>query len=445
MGLLSVMASNPQRSVCLVTYTTEYRTGGPRLARVAETLAAEKGHRGLGVLLRRVESKREFLEAIASVAESGDAIGELHFVGHAGMYGPMFRTMAHPEQMSPHEWRTLDIPFSPGAEAYFHACRTARWFAPFFARTFGVAAHGHHHYTTFSLRPDRFQWEGLGGGGSDPLYLIGCAGRKSHGLMGSVRKYAGLASAEPMKRYESRPVGLESTYDGLAPLYDEAFADIRVRTDEWRWLDERIPTDGQQTVLDIGCGNGALLDALSARYGRGVGLDSSSEMLTHARARCAHPHTTFFTVEGPRIPLEDDSVDIAISLLSFRYLDWDPLMAELRRVLRPGGRFLVVDMVTAPPTLKQLPRAVLDSLRAATRRRRRPAYARALSRLVADPRWGTMLHYNPIRAEHEYVWYLESRFPGRQVEVLNIGSHAKILAFDTGPIEAGVVEPQRFP
>ena len=58
-----------------------------------------------------------------------------------------------PEQFSPHEWRTLDLPFAPDGEAFFHACRSARWFAPFFARTFNVPASGFHWYTTVSLDP----------------------------------------------------------------------------------------------------------------------------------------------------------------------------------------------------------------------------------------------------------------------------------------------------
>ena len=36
-----------------------------------------------------------------------------------------------------------------------------------------------------------------------------------------------------------------------------------------------------------------------------------------------------------------------------------------------------------------------------------------LARLVEDPRWKKMLAYNPIRAEHEYAWYFQGRFPGR--------------------------------
>ena len=51
--------------ICLITYTTEYRTGGVKLARVAETLAAERSTTGTHVRLRRVESKAAFVAAIA--------------------------------------------------------------------------------------------------------------------------------------------------------------------------------------------------------------------------------------------------------------------------------------------------------------------------------------------------------------------------------------------
>ena len=308
-----------------------------------------------------------------------------------------------------------------------------------------MSTYGHHSYTTFSANPDIFKWDAWSAEPGQPLYLIACPGRKSHGFLASAKKYLGAAKAEPMKVYEPQVVGEEATYQAVAELYDEVFSDIRVRGDEWRWLRNHIPHDVDQTVLDIGCGNGALLDALAPRIGHGVGLDASPAMIEKAKARCGRHSMAFHQVDGPNIPLEDRSVDLAISLLSFRYLDWDPIMSELRRVLRPGGRFLVVDMVTAAPALQEAPRVVFDSIRGALQRRLKPDFAQALERLVHDPRWATMLHYNPIRAEHEYVWYLESRFPGRKVETLNMGTHARVLAFDSGPIEAGLVSPQSFP
>ncbi len=435
--------------VILVTHTTLYREGGAKFARAAATLAAEKAaaRPDADVRLVAVESKRDFVDALAAVRRAGAQLVELHFLGHSGMYGPMFRTAAMPEQFSPYEWRTLAIPFAPGAEAFFHACRTARWFAPFFARTFGVPASGYHWYTTVSLSPRAFKWERLGDpAGTAPLYVIGCKGRKSHGLAGAALKYAGSGAAEPLKRFLPEDPKGDPSYDAIAPLYDEVFQDIGVREDEWRWLAARLPADGTARVLDIGCGNGALLLKMAGGIGAGVGIDASGVMIGLARHNArSEPRLDFQVVREPMLPFPDGSFDVVTSLLSFRYLDWDPIMNEIRRVLRPGGRILVVDMVTAPVQTVELPELVRAKVRQVASTFRHKRFHAALARLVADPRWQTMLSYNPIRAEHEFRWYLESRFPGRRVERLNVGWHARVLAFDSGPLAPGSVAPQSYP
>ena len=56
-----------------------------------------------------------------------------------------------------------------------------------------------------------------------------------------------------------------------------------------------------------------------------------------------------------------------------------------------------------------------------------------------------MVRHNPIRAEHEYRWYLESRFPGRNLEVLTVTMHQRVVAFDSGPLAKGAHEPMAFP
>jgi len=430
-------------NVCLITYTTRYRTGGAELERVAETLARAKRGHGPEVRLHKVESKAEFVAAIDGIRGEGRHIEELHFIGHAGMYGPMFRTSAMPEQFSPHEWRTLSIPFAKEASAFFHACRTARWFAPFFARTFGVRAWGYHWYTTFSSATDRFRWA-LSGDGD--LHLLGCPGKKSHGLLGSAAKYLGLVQAEEMKAFDPEIVGDEATYEQVAALYDAVFQDIRVRRDEWEWLSNQVLDAEGLRVLDIGCGNGALLDALSPRIASGVGVDRSPAMIALAKRRHSKSsNLAFERVTEPALPLPDQSVDVVVSLLSWRYLDWDPIMAEIRRVLAPGGRLLVVDMVTATPRFTDLPAIIRTSMKSLTTQWRNRPFRKALRSLVKDPRWTRMVQYNPIRSEHEFVWYFESRFPGRKVETLNVGRHARVLAFDSGPLPTGEVAPQSYP
>lgn len=425
-------------AITWIGYTTKYREGGAELERSAKTLATRLERDGHQVRLDRVESKREFVDAV----QSCPSIRELHFVGHAGMYGPMFRTTSMPEQFSPHEWRELKIPFADGAEAYFHACRTGRWFAAFFARTFHVPCSGYHWYTTFSASPERFVRPKKSG----ELFVIGCKGRKSHGLRGSLIKYAGFARAEALKRFEP-PKESDSggSYDDVAELYAATFADIRVRADEWRFLSAHLPTT-RVDALDIGCGNGALLRQLGPRLRSGVGVDASLGMIRLAREENeSNEKLRFEVIDGPRLPLEDKSVDVVTSLLSFRYLDWDPLMGEVMRVLRPGGRLLVVDMVTAPVKTRQLPELLLTKAKTWLNDRRYPAYQDARAKLVAHPGWREMLAYNPIRAEHEMVWYLESRFPGRKVERLNLGLNARVLAFDSGPLHGDWFAPQSYP
>jgi SAM-dependent methyltransferase len=430
----------------LILYTTLYREGGDKFARAAQTLADDKrrAHPEAPIHAAAVESKADVVAQLHRAREQGTPITELHFIGHSGMYGPMFRTRAVPEQFSPHEWRTLEIPFAPGAAAYFHACRSARWFAPFFARTFGVPAYGYHWYTSVSLRPDRFRWERLSTRRDPPLYVLGCPGRKSHGLPGTLSKYL-TGAAETMKRFDPVPPEGDPTYDSIAALYDEVFEDITVRADEWRWLESRFPREPVR-VLDVGCGNGALLLQLGARVAHGTGVDASAGMIERARRRAAGvPHLDFVHVDGPVLPFADASFDVVTSLLSFRYLDWDPLMNEIRRVLRPGGRLLIVDMVTAPVRWRETPLLLASKARGYLQRLRRRDFARRLRHMVADPRWQTMLRYNPIRAEHEMTWYLQSRFPGRAVQKINVGWNARVLAFDSGPLQPGVTAPQSYP
>ena len=65
---------------------------------------------------------------------------------------------------------------------------------------------------------------------------------------------------------------------------------------------------------------------------------------------------------------------------------------------------------------------------------------------MSDPRWKDMLRYNPIRAEHEYRWYLASRFPEGMVEVLNVAPQTREGAgLRPGPLQPGWVPPQSYP
>lgn len=436
----------PENQVIVIVYTTIYRKGGHQFPVVAATLARNKKAAGFDgeIILEAVESKAAVRHVFETVKDAGKSIREFHFVGHSGMYGPMFGTVKFPEQFSPFEWENLEIPFAENGEAFFHCCRSARWFAPFFARTFGVRAHGFFWYTTFSRDPKKYKYAGDSAEGD--LYTIGCKGRKSHGLGASVVKFAGMMPAEEMKAFDPAPPTGDTSYNHVAELYDAAFQDIRVRRDEWKWLDEHLPSSSDIAVLDIGCGNGALLNALSGRIGSGEGVDESSGMIEQAKKRNASiPKLNFSVIDGPRLPFADASFDVVISMMSFRYLDWDPLLAEVKRVTRPGGKFLILDMVTVPVGFGEYPKFLSDKLRTMFGQKSNAEFNKNLARLVSHPDWKKMLEYNPIRSEHEMKWYLESRFPGQPFEILNIGWNARLVAFDSGPVENAVEVKMSYP
>ena len=436
----------PFNDVIVIVYTTLYRKGGHQFPVVAQTLAREKKEEGFKgeIVLEAVESKREVLHIFDDLKRSGKRIKEFHFVGHSGMYGPMFGTVKFPEQFSPYEWETMEIPFAQDASAYFHCCRSARWFAPFFARTFNIRAHGFFWYTTFSRSKAKYKYAGDSADGD--LYTIGCKGRKSHGLGASVLKFAGFMPAEEMKSFKPEPPTGDPTYNHVAELYDAAFQNIRVRRDEWKWLAEHLPESRDTDVLDIGCGNGALLNALEGRIRSGTGVDESAGMIAQARKRNQGiEKLSFSVIDGPILPLPDASFDVVISMMSFRYLDWDPLLSEVKRVTRAGGKFLILDMVTVPVAAREYPKFLSDKFRTLVGQKTNKEFNANLARLVQHPDWKKMLEYNPIRSEHEMKWYLESRFPGRKVEILNIGWNARLIAFDSGAVEKGVEVKLSYP
>ncbi|OWL98506.1 hypothetical protein B7435_24795 [Mycolicibacterium peregrinum] len=440
--------------VIWVAHTTHYRGGSAEFAVAAATMARELAatHPDAEVIVSGLHRKADFTAQLTRLSETGRVIDELHLISHSGMYGPMFGSTDWPEQFSPHEWRSMAIPFTATGRAYFHACRTARWFAPFFANVFGVPAFGNRNYTTVSTRKDRFSWAGRRPVSRPDLYLIDAPGRKSHGPLGAARKYLGAAAQPPVLSMPD-PTGAVGSYDPVAELYDRAYADIRVRGTEWRWVSERAAHARAELgrglrVLEIGCGTGALLRALDddGVLDFGIGVDISSGMLAQARNRGRHRSRLRFTpVNGPQLDLPDDHVDVVICFLSFRYLDWDPVMAEIRRVLAPGGQLWVIDMVEHPIRVRELPVLARSALEHVRTRRARPQFAADLTALTGHRAWREMLRHNPIRAEHEYRWYFASRFPGTKLRLLTATPSQRVMAFDSGPLDKGLTAPLTYP
>jgi SAM-dependent methyltransferase len=106
------------------------------------------------------------------------------------------------------------------------------------------------------------------------------------------------------------------------------------------------------TVLDIGCGAG-VDSILAARKvgptGRVVGVDMTEEMVVKARRNAIAAgvaNTEFHAAEADSLPLSDGCVDVVVSNGVFNLcLDKPRVLAEVFRVLRPGGRIQMADIL----------------------------------------------------------------------------------------------------
>ncbi|MFE9928671.1 class I SAM-dependent methyltransferase [Streptomyces sp. NPDC005533] len=94
-------------------------------------------------------------------------------------------------------------------------------------------------------------------------------------------------------------------------------------------------------ILDVGCGSGPLFGALRERGAVVSGFDASAGMLELARRRLGDSADLQVADLGGPLPYADDTFDDVVASLVLHYLeDWGPALAELRRVLKPGGRLI---------------------------------------------------------------------------------------------------------
>lgn len=103
-----------------------------------------------------------------------------------------------------------------------------------------------------------------------------------------------------------------------------------------------------ERVLDIGSGPALLLRDMAMTVGvkgRAIGFDMSPAMLAMGRARCSDlPWVDFQEGEAGSLPFDDESFDVVVSTQVYEYVADIPMaFAQVNRVLRPGGRFVIVD------------------------------------------------------------------------------------------------------
>jgi arsenite methyltransferase len=109
-----------------------------------------------------------------------------------------------------------------------------------------------------------------------------------------------------------------------------------------------------ETVVDLGCGRGADVlraAALIGPNGLAIGVDGNRSMLEKARERAAAtPHARFVQGDLAAVPLPSRGADVVVSSCAVNHApDKGAVYREIHRLLRPGGRFAVADVVAEAP------------------------------------------------------------------------------------------------
>lgn len=151
-------------------------------------------------------------------------------------------------------------------------------------------------------------------------------------------------------------MGTDWKHDAAVADGFEAYDDLPERVLGYPTVFDRLDAarDDVRTVLDYGCGPGKVTLRLAEAHDVDVvGVDISARMLEVAREVRSHPRVSYHQVESGHVPfLADGSVDAAMSCYVYINIgDLDvirAIAAEMHRVLRPGGRYAVLD--TNPDT-----------------------------------------------------------------------------------------------
>jgi demethylmenaquinone methyltransferase/2-methoxy-6-polyprenyl-1,4-benzoquinol methylase len=178
-----------------------------------------------------------------------------------------------------------------------------------------------------------------------------------------------MTVAEQRREHElstgARPVGatteksaaanVQQMFDSIAPKYDLLNHLLSMGLDRWWWARtaksfREVLQRPEAAVLDLCCGTGDMTMALMKYRPVGVGeaavlaVDFSREMLERSKPKFAGRNIVAIEADALHLPMEDGSLDLVTSAFGFRNLaNYDEGLAELYRVLRPGGQIGILD------------------------------------------------------------------------------------------------------
>ena len=222
-----------------------------------------------------------------------------------------------------------------------------------------------------------------------------------------------------------------AVYDTVAVEYAKVFDDICLRRFEWPWLEKLIETLKPHSLLDLGCGNGYLAEALGSSVPGLYAVEPSVPMFEIARQRLCKgsaqsPAAALFNAPAENLPFASDFFDVAVSLLSFRYMEWDKALGEIHRVLKPEGTFILIDLFAARfnPFYMGAYLKTWAGLRLQYAENR--DYRKKLRELSKNRDWQEMVREHPKRELGDAKQAIEGKFRITEEKLLSAGIHGRV-------------------
>jgi ArsR family transcriptional regulator len=147
------------------------------------------------------------------------------------------------------------------------------------------------------------------------------------------------------RRLRGRKDGTQAFFAGAAGQWDKLRDEVYGRGFAQAAIRALLP--GDWVVADLGCGTGAVAADLAPWVARVVGVDQSAAMLKAAGKRTARlGNVDLRQGDLESLPIEDAACDAALLLLTLSYAhEPERVVAEMARILKPGGRAVIVDLM----------------------------------------------------------------------------------------------------
>lgn len=165
-----------------------------------------------------------------------------------------------------------------------------------------------------------------------------------------------LPDADHLPEGDEKVAAVRAMFDAIAPRYDLINRIMTFRLDVgWRRRAIReLDLASRSVVVDLACGTGDLCRDLTRSGFRPVGVDLSLGMLASART-----DAPLSQGDGTAFPIADGSVDgVTCGFAMRNFVALPPVLAELARIVRPGGRIALLDVAEPPNPLMRFGHSV---------------------------------------------------------------------------------------